>query len=156
MPRTGIVIMIRPIPGSPELLVGIRELPRPPRREGIGGQLPLVIGIDGMPAAGKSGLARWLGWQLGIAIVELDLYRAAATNLPEWHYDHLRRVIGGRTAARQPLIIEGVFLCDALSAIDLEPYLLILVRKINDTVRTSESVVRPYIQRVNPEGRADF
>jgi hypothetical protein len=57
-----------PIPRSDELLACIKEALTPDR-------LPLLIAIDGADLAGKSSLASWLAWQLGMPAVQLvDLY----------------------------------------------------------------------------------
>jgi 2-phosphoglycerate kinase len=59
--------MKTPILRSAELLDRIKEALTP-------NQLPLLIAIDGADGCGKSSLASWLAWQLGIPAVQLDLY----------------------------------------------------------------------------------
>ncbi len=65
--------MLKPIPGADALLAVIQAALGPER-------LPLLIGIDGLWGAGKSGLASWLGWQLGMPTVSLDLYIVRGTD----------------------------------------------------------------------------
>jgi predicted GTPase len=48
-----------PIPGSNELLDQIKQALTPKR-------FPLLIAIDGADGIGKSSLASWLAWQLGM------------------------------------------------------------------------------------------
>ena len=56
-----------PIPRSVELLYRVKEALTPNRR-------PLLIVIDGADGMGKSSLASWLAWQLGMPAVQLDLF----------------------------------------------------------------------------------
>jgi hypothetical protein len=57
--------MLQPIPGSDELLSAVKEA--------LGSQrLPLIIGIDGRLESGKTRLAAWLWWELGIPVVHSD------------------------------------------------------------------------------------
>ena len=56
-----------PIPRSSELLDQIKQALTPKR-------LPLLIAIDGPDGIGKSSLASWLAWQLGMPAIQLDLY----------------------------------------------------------------------------------
>ena len=59
--------MKKPLPGSEELLDRVLGALTPNR-------LPLLIAIDGVDGGGKSSLASWLAWQLGMPAVQLDLY----------------------------------------------------------------------------------
>jgi hypothetical protein len=52
-----------PIPGSGELLDRVKEALTPDR---------LLIAIDGADGIGKSSVASWLAWQLGMRSNKLD------------------------------------------------------------------------------------
>ena len=74
-----------PIPHSVELLDAIKEALTPNR-------LPLLIAIDGADGSGKSSLASWLAWQLGMPAVQLDLY-LTDTKPIQWLTADLARVL---------------------------------------------------------------
>jgi uridine kinase len=108
-----------PIPRSDELLDRVKEALTPNR-------LPLLIAIDGADCSGKSSLASWLAWQLGMPAVQLDLY---LTNLQpiQWLAQDLSRVVARRLDRDRPLIIDGVLVLDALDQIGRAPDFLVFV-----------------------------
>jgi 2-phosphoglycerate kinase len=70
--------MDRPLlPRSYELLRELQEQLGPTRK-------PLLIGIDGAEGVGKSSLASWLAWQLGMPTVHLDFYLIHGTEPLAW------------------------------------------------------------------------
>ncbi len=89
----------------------------------------MVIAIDGADHCGKSSLASWLAWQLGMPAVQLNLY---LTNLYpiQWSVDDLARVVAQRIDVDRgrPVIIEGVLMLDALDQIRRKPDFLVFVR----------------------------
>lgn len=74
--------MISPIPGSDRLLSVLTTALTPKR-------LPLLIGVDGRWGAGKSSVASWLAWQLGMPAVSLDLYMIRDSKPLEWRSEDL-------------------------------------------------------------------
>jgi hypothetical protein len=106
--------MLQPIENSIDLLRTLRRKLGPDR-------LPLIIGIDGRWGAGKSSLASWLAWQLGMPSVHLDLYVERDSEPLSWRYEDLTRIIGARLVLARPIIVEGIRLCQPLRAIDLDP-----------------------------------
>ncbi len=116
------MLMKIPIPRSDQLLAAIKDVLTPAR-------LPLLIAIDGADHCGKSSLASWLAWQLGMPAVQLDLY---LTNLYpiQWRVDDLARVVTQRIDVDRgrPVIIEGVLMLDALDQIRRKPDFLVFVR----------------------------
>jgi 2-phosphoglycerate kinase len=83
--------MLKPIENSIDLLKTLQRKLGPDR-------LPLIIGIDGRSGAGKSSLASWLAWQLGMPSVHLDLYVERDSEPLSWRYEVLARVITARLA----------------------------------------------------------
>jgi pantothenate kinase-related protein Tda10 len=83
--------MLKPIENSIDLLKTLQRKLGPDR-------LPLIIGIDGRSGAGKSSLASWLAWQLGMPSVHLDLYVERDSEPLSWRYEDLARVITARLA----------------------------------------------------------
>jgi tRNA A37 threonylcarbamoyladenosine biosynthesis protein TsaE len=57
---------------------------------------PLLIAIDGADGVGKSSLASWLAWQLGMPVVHFDLYLIRDSKPLQWRTDELARIIGVR------------------------------------------------------------
>jgi pantothenate kinase-related protein Tda10 len=98
-----------PIPRSEELLDRIKEALTPDR-------LPLLIAIDGSDLSGKSSLASWFAWQLGVPAVQLDLYLISLHPI-QWRAEDLARVVAKRIDTRRPIIVDGVLILDALDQI---------------------------------------
>src|SRR4051812_25373174 len=118
------------------------------------GRLPILIGIDGLPGAGKSSLASWLAWQLGMKAVHLDLYLTGTGPPPSWRVDDLRRVIEARARLARPVIVEGIMLLDALGAVERTPdFLAYVEREEPSDSRLAEHVVR-YLARTKCPERA--
>ena len=90
--------MKKPLPRSEELLARVKEALTPVR-------LPLLIVIDGADGSGKSSLASWLAWQLGMPAVQLDLY---LTDLfpTRWLITELARVVKHRIDNGRPVILD--------------------------------------------------
>jgi thymidylate kinase len=85
-----------------------------------------LIAIDGADNAGKSSLASWLAWQLGMPAVQLDLYLTSLRHI-QWLADDLNRVVNRRLDRDRPLIIDGVLALDALDQIKRRPNFLVFV-----------------------------
>jgi hypothetical protein len=77
---------------------------------------PIVIAIDGRDGVGKSSLASWLGWQLEMPTVALDLFVIRDSDPIAWRVDALNRLIDARIDLRRPIIVEGILLLKALDA----------------------------------------
>jgi hypothetical protein len=141
--------MLEAIPGAKDLLSAVRAALGPER-------LPLLIGIDGRWGAGKSSLACWLGWQLGMPAISLDLYVVRDTNPLEWRYEDLGRVIQAKLRLRRPLIVEGICLCRALHAIDHDPDFLVWLENKSGPVPRPGELTEAYVWEFQPEENADF
>ena len=109
-----------PLPGSESLLKAVRTALGPDRK-------PLLIGIDGPDGVGKSSLASWLAWQLGMPAVHLDLYIMRNSEPLAWRTDELARLIGARIDNCRPVIVEGILILDALDCISRRPDFLVYV-----------------------------
>ena len=77
---------------------------------------PLLIAIDGADGIGKSSLASWLAWQLGMPAVHLDLFLTSLHPI-QWLTADLKRAVDRRLDLKRPVIVEGVLVLDALDQI---------------------------------------
>jgi pantothenate kinase-related protein Tda10 len=68
------------------------------REAGTHTRLPLLIAIDGADGCGKSSLASWLAWQLGMPAIQLDLYLSELHPM-QWLAVELARVVNRRARA---------------------------------------------------------
>lgn len=136
-----------PLPRSEELLQHVKDRLGPNRS-------PLLIAIDGPNGVGKSSLASWLGWQLEMPAVHLDLYALRDSKPLQWRTDELTRIIGKRIYCGRPVIVEGVFVLDALDQIQRPPDFLVYVRGADS--HYFSDMLSDYRSRQKPEARAQF
>src|SRR5580704_19648810 len=108
-----------PIPRSDELLDQVKEALTPNR-------LPLLVAIDGADGIGKSSLASWLAWQLGMPAIQLDLYLTGLEPI-QWLSGDLARVVSRRLDRGCPVIVDGVLVLDALDQIGRKADFLVYV-----------------------------
>jgi hypothetical protein len=139
--------MKTPIPRSNELLDRIKEALTPNR-------LPLLIAIDGADDSGKSSLASWLSWQLGMPAVQLDLY-LSNTKPIQWRTEDLERVVSQRLNNDRPVIIDGVLALDALDQIGRKIDFLIFVKGGYGESSLAPQIIA-YQSRRKPEALANF
>jgi hypothetical protein len=134
-----------PIPHSDELLDRLKQALTPNR-------LPLLIAIDGADGIGKSSLASWLAWQLGMPAVQLDLYLTSLEPI-QWLTADLRRVILRRLDRCRPVIVDGVLVLDALDQIGCKADFLI---RVDDGGRGNGLTPQIVAYRLRQERSADF
>jgi uridine kinase len=139
------MLIKEPIPQSNELLEAIKKALTPDR-------LPRLIAIDGADGCGKSSLASWLAWQLGMPAVQLDLYLTSLDPV-QWRTEDLARVVAKRIDRNRPVIIEGVLVLDALNKIRRQADFLVFVS--GDAGSALASQIADYRSRRSLE-RADF
>jgi hypothetical protein len=137
-----------PLPRSGELLDCVKKALTPNR-------LPLLIAIDGADCSGKSSLASWLAWQLGMPAVQLDLYLKSAVQPIQWLVEDLTRVVARRLDRDRPLIIDGVLILDALNQIGRSPDFLVFVSGGHEGSSLAPQIAA-YKSRQNLPTRADF
>jgi hypothetical protein len=141
--------MLQPIENSIDLLRTLQRKLGPNR-------LPLIIGIDGRSGAGKSSLASWLAWQLGMPSVHLDLYVERDSEPLSWRYEDVARITTARLVLAQPIIVEGICLCQPLQAIDRDPDYWVWVENLGGPKPGPCDPTGDYVAEFNPEANADF
>ena len=139
--------MKEPIRRSGELLEHLQKALTPNR-------LPLLIAVDGADGVGKSSLASWLAWQLGMPALQLDLYLAGLHPV-QWLTQDLGRVVARRIDRKCPLIIDGVLALDALDQVGRKADFVVFVCN-NNTTSPLASQVEEYQSRRELPKRADF
>src|SRR6476660_914788 len=140
-------IMVKePLPGSVALLEKVQARLGPNR-------LPLLIAIDGPDGVGKSMLTYWLAWQVGAPSVHLDLYLNRDSKPLSWKVAELRRIVGTRVGGGQPVVVEGVMILDALTAIGRKADFLVYLD--GEGGYTLSERLADYRARHQPEQRAD-
>jgi len=75
--------------------------------------------VDGVDAAGKTNLARYLAWQLGMPAIETDLFLDNSRGGLNYRFDELNSVLHLRLSRDRPVIIEGVRVLLLLRHLDL-------------------------------------
>ncbi len=136
----------KPLPRSEELLERVKIALTPDR-------LPLLIAIDGADGCGKSSLASWLAWQLGMPAIQLDLYLTCLEPVA-WITKELGRVIAKRIDRNRPVIVDGVLILDALQQVHRNPdFLVYMAGEGSDMLRAQ---IQDYRKRRRLPSRADF
>src|ERR1700680_1984225 len=117
---------------------------------------PLLIAIDGAWGTGKSHLASWLAWQLGIPSIHLDFYLIKDSEPLTWRTDDLALAINTRLGGgfRKPVIVEGILILDALQKISRQPDYLIFIR--GDGGNDLGVRLHEYFARMGSESRAQI
>lgn len=134
-----------PLPGSEDLLRRVNDALGPDRN-------PLLIAIDGADGVGKSSLASWLAWQLGMPTLHLDLYLIRGSRPLKWRTDEVDRLIQGRLTLERPIIVEGILVLDVLDQIGRSPDLLAYVSGTGGNMFSNQ--LNAYRARWNPNERA--
>jgi hypothetical protein len=88
----------------------------------------MTIVVDGVDHSGKSSLARFLAWQLGMPAIEADVALKRGTGPPAHDTDLLGRLVNDRLGDNRPVIVEGVFILRSLHALGLAPDIVLGVR----------------------------
>ena len=97
-------------------------------RQRLGKRRKFVVAVDGTDRSGKSTVARYLGWQLGMSVVETDLCNKPGVHPIETDPEMLGRAVEGRLKINRPVIVEGITVMQSLSEIGLEPHFLLKMR----------------------------
>src|SRR5690349_21156831 len=94
------------------LLIKLRTFVQPWRR--------LTIALDGRDGAGKSTLGRYLAWQLGIPVIETDLFLDPDEEQIRYRLFDLEKVIHHRHSLNRPVLIEGVMMLHLLERLGIK------------------------------------
>ena len=87
----------------------------------------MTIAVDGVDHAGKSSLARYLAWQLGMPQLETDLFLTKGKEPYTCDVNLLKKFIAMRYNMKCPVIVEGVFVLRTLLEAGIDPNLVVRV-----------------------------
>ena len=87
----------------------------------------MTIAVDGVDHAGKSSLARYLAWQLGMPQLETDLFLTQGTEPYTCDANLLKKFVDMRHNMSRPVIVEGVFVLRTLLEAGVDPNLVVRV-----------------------------
>lgn len=136
-------------PQHQDLLAAIRPLVIPWRK--------MTIAVDGFDHSGKSTLARFLAWQLGMPAIETDLALLPDCSFTSHDYRLLKRLIESRHTFERPAIIEGVFVLRTLKELELHPEVLIRVEAAGRNGSYSwEAQFQDYLDNFQRANTPDF
>ena len=132
-----------------ECLEALKEFVRPWRK--------LTIAVDGITGAGKSTFSRYLAWQLGMPLVETDMFRIMEQEPPAYRYREIWMVLESRHELERPVIIEGVFTLQVLSQVNVKPDYLVYVEnsEASEGLRYGKPLKR-YFVGYSPRDKADY
>jgi hypothetical protein len=117
----------------------------------------LTIGIDGVDGVGKSPLARFLSWQLGMPSIETDMFLEKGETYPSLRYSDLKNLIEFRHTLDRPLIIEGLYLLQVLDYLEINPDILIYVAsKDFEGSFSFRKGLKDYRNKYKPQEKADY
>lgn len=114
-----------------------------------------LIGVDGFDGVGKSSFAAWLAWQIGSPCLFLDDFRERRTPPLSWRLDEVERLLSARLDQGRPVVIESVFLLDALRQLGREPDLLIYVESEERPAADAMDGLVAYVEREGLPVRAN-
>jgi hypothetical protein len=119
----------------------------------------LLIGIDGADGSGKSSLASWLGWQLEMPAIHLDVYIVEESDPLTWTFDNIASALDGAQKTlretKRPVIVESVLLLHALEKIGRAPDFHVFVEKAHHQPCLEEQM-GSYFKHYNPKDKADY
>jgi hypothetical protein len=121
----------------------------------LNGWYRFLIAIDGVDGVGKSTLARYLAWQLGMPVVETDMFLNSETEGLVYREGELLAAIQSRFAADRPVIIEGVRVLHLLKALKLDVDFLTWV-EMESRSGSQALKLDEYIAGYEPAKKADF
>lgn len=133
----------------------IQALERCWQATGYPGRKACLIAIDGLNGAGKTSFATWLAWQLGTPCLSLDDFRERREPPFTWRCDEINRLLASRLDRNRPIVMESVFMLDALQDLGRTADLLIYVESEDMEGTLLLSGIKAYIRRMKLPDRAD-
>jgi hypothetical protein len=141
--------LVEATPQHRELVLHLRKFLKPWR--------PVTISIDGRDSVGKSSLARFLSWQLGVPCVETDMLLQEGTGSVCHDLHLILQLLMAHYAHKRPVIVEGILVERTLADIGVCPDFAIYVEAdVRHTSHTLRAEFKRYEAAFEPLQRADF
>lgn len=116
-----------------------------------------TIAVDGRNYSGKSSMARFLAWQLGMPALETDMFLVRGSQPARYEYDQLKKLIETRHSKNWPVIIEGIKILETLELLQVRPDFLIFMKNTGvEATGGLSSQITVYLQKYCPELKAHF
>jgi hypothetical protein len=117
----------------------------------------LTIAVDGVDGVGKSSLARFLSWQLGMPTIETDLVIQTASNGFTYDFSVLSKLISARHDRDRPVIIEGMCVLETMDLLGVQSDYLVYVevQSYRGSITWNERF-ESYDRKYHPRQHADF
>jgi hypothetical protein len=123
----------------------------------LNGWRRFIIAVDGVDGVGKSTLSRYLAWQLGMPVIETDLFLVRGTGRLEYRLDALRAVLANRLEMGRPVLFEGLRPLSTLKAFGESADFVVWVEQDGREGSLSfQEELAQYLAAFNPKERADF
>jgi hypothetical protein len=125
-------------------------------RAALGSWRRFLIAVDGVDGAGKSNLARYLAWQLGMSAIETDLFLDSSKVGLNYRFQELRSAISKRLSRDRPVIVEGVAVLRLLRHLSLtQEYLVWVEQEGHDGSHSLGSDIAGYEAEFTPRNHAN-
>lgn len=116
-----------------------------------------LIAVDGITGSGKSGLSRYIAWQLDMPTIETDMLRVMDDKQPSYRLKELGNLIQARHELDRPVIVDGIFLLDTLNKLAIKPdYIIYVENKEADPGYALRDSFPKYLGEYKPEEIADY
>jgi len=126
-------------------------------RQDLNGWRKYTVVIDGVDGSGKSTLARYLAWQLGMPAIETDLFLIQKQGRAIYRYNELRNAVQTRHLLNWPVIIEGIFVLETLTHIQVSPDFLVYIENPpNEGGYNLRERLETYMAQYKPRENSQF
>jgi len=122
----------------------------------LGSWRRFLIAVDGVDAAGKTNLARYLGWQLGMPTVETDLFLDTGRGGLNYRIEELNAILQRRLSRDRPVIVEGVRILRLLRQLGLtHDHLVWVEQEGHEASHSLGNDLATYDREFTPRSRAN-
>ena len=122
----------------------------------LNGWRRFIIAVDGVDGVGKSTLGRYLAWQLGMPVIETDLFLIRGSGRLEYHLQSLSDLLEARLERGRPVLFEGVRALRTLRECGKTADFVVWVEQADrEGSRSFQSEFADYMAEFQPIQRAD-
>ena len=123
----------------------------------LNGWRRFLVVLDGFDGAGKTTLGRYLAWQLGMPLVETDMFLIRGAGVLTYRQEDLQRLIDSRLGNDRPAIMEGIRALHIVRTLGLKADYVIWVDQAERTPSQAlQQSIADYVSEYKPVQSADF